>query len=105
MARSPGDRRGAPGVTLAIETGVALARLTTIGTGGPATEFARPGSLAELEEALAWAARRDQSVVTVGLGSNMLAADEGVDALVLRLEGDLATVELDGDVLRAGGGA
>ena len=31
-------------------------------------------------------------VVVVGLGSNVLAADEGVDALVLRLEGDLASV-------------
>ena len=26
----------------------------------------------------------------VGLGSNVLAADEGVDALVMRLEGELA---------------
>ncbi|MDX6503158.1 MAG: UDP-N-acetylmuramate dehydrogenase [Gaiellaceae bacterium] len=41
----------------------------------------------------------------VGLGSNLLVADEGVDALVLHLEGELAAVELDGDVLRAGGGA
>jgi UDP-N-acetylmuramate dehydrogenase len=88
-----------------IESGTPLARLTTIGTGGPATAFARPGSLAELEGALAWAAERGLGIVTVGLGSNMLAADEGVDALVLRLEGDLATVELDGHVLRAGGGA
>jgi UDP-N-acetylmuramate dehydrogenase len=105
MARGAGDRRGASGVTLAIEEGTRLARSTTIGTGGPVTGFARPGSLGELEEALAWAAERDLSIVTVGLGSNMLAADEGVDALVLRLEGDLATVELDGEVLRAGGGA
>ncbi len=88
-----------------IETGFPLARLTTIGTGGPAAALARPSSLAELEEALAWAAERGLGVVTVGLGSNLLAADEGVDALVLRLEGDLAAVEIDGELLRAGGGA
>ena len=88
-----------------IETGVPLARLTTIGTGGPAAALARPRSLAELEEALTWAAERDRPVVTVGLGSNLLAADEGVDALVLRLEGDLAAVEVDGELVRAGGGA
>jgi UDP-N-acetylmuramate dehydrogenase len=41
----------------------------------------------------------------VGLGSNLLVADEGVDALVLKLRGELAAVEVDGDVLRAGGGA
>ncbi len=50
-------------------------------------------------------ARRGSAIVTVGLGSNLLAADEGVDALVLRLEGDLAAVEVDGELLRAGGGA
>ena len=82
-----------------------LSKLTTIGTGGPTTAFARPESLAELEEALGWAAERDLAVVTVGLGSNLLAADAGVDALVVRLAGDLAAVEIDGDLLRAGGGA
>ena len=88
-----------------IEEGVALARLTTIGTGGPARAFAKPESLAELEEALAWAAERDLPVATVGLGSNMLAADEGVDALVLKLGGELASVRVEGEMLVAGGGA
>ncbi len=88
-----------------IEEGVALARLTTIGTGGPARAFARPASLAELEQALAWAAERDLPVATVGLGSNLLAADEGVEALVLRLAGELAAVRVDGETLAAGGGA
>jgi UDP-N-acetylmuramate dehydrogenase len=40
----------------------------------------------------------------IGLGSNLLAADDGVDALVLKLGGELAAVEADGDVLRVGGG-
>jgi UDP-N-acetylmuramate dehydrogenase len=88
-----------------IETGVPLARLTTIGTGGPAAAFARPTSVAELEEAIAWAGARGLAVRTVGLGSNLLAADEGVDALVLRLSGELAGVEIEGHLLRAGGGA
>ena len=88
-----------------IETGVPLSRSTTIGTGGPAAAFARPGSVAELEEAIAWAIERGLELRTVGLGSNLLAADVGVDALVLRLAGDLADVEVDGRLLRAGGGA
>src|SRR6187455_3087760 len=82
-----------------------LSRLTTIGAGGPAAAFAQPESLAELEEALRWATERDMPVVAVGLGSNLLAADAGIEALVVRLAGDLATVEIDGDLLRAGGGA
>jgi len=88
-----------------IEEGVELARHTTLGTGGPARAFAQPGSPAEVEELLRWAAERGLAVATVGLGSNLLAADAGVDALVLRLGGELAAVEIDGEVLRAGGGA
>jgi UDP-N-acetylmuramate dehydrogenase len=44
-------------------------------------------------------------VATVGLGSNLLVADEGVDALVLKLAGDVAAVAVGGQRIRAGGGA
>ena len=88
-----------------VQEGVPLARLTTIGTGGPARAFAKPTTLAELESSLAWAADRDSAVATVGLGSNVLAADAGVDALVLRLAGELAAVRIDDSSLSAGGGA
>jgi UDP-N-acetylmuramate dehydrogenase len=87
-----------------IEEGVELARFTTLGTGGPARAFARPESEQEVEELLRWAQERSLAVAVVGLGSNLLAADEGVDALVLRLGGELAAVEIDRDGLRAGGG-
>jgi UDP-N-acetylenolpyruvoylglucosamine reductase len=88
-----------------IEERVPLARYTTLGTGGPARAFARPETLEELDEALAWARERGLAVATVGLGSNLLVADEGVDALVLRLAGELAAVDVDGELLVAGGGA
>ena len=88
-----------------IEEGVALARFTTIGSGGPARAFAQPGLLDELAEALAWARDNDVSVATVGLGSNLLVADEGLDSLVLKLGGDLAAARTEGELLVAGGGA
>ena len=88
-----------------IEAGVPLARMTTVGIGGPARALARPETLQELENVLAWAAREALEVRPIGLGSNVLAADEGVDALVVRLEGTLAEVEVRGDLLAAGGGA
>ena len=88
-----------------IEEGVSLARLTTVGIGGPARHFARPATLSELEEALRWAAAEGLGVFTIGLGSNLLIADEGVEALVLRLEGELAKVGAEGELLVAGGGA
>ena len=58
------DRRGrrrarrtaaARGAHVKIEEGVELSRFTTLGAGGPAKAFARPESVEELEEALAWA--------------------------------------------------
>ncbi len=92
-------------MTVAIEHGFPLSRLTTIGTGGPARAFARPATEKELADALRYAAGEGLEAVVVGLGSNLLAADEGVDALVLKLEGELAEVEIEGETLRAGGGA
>jgi UDP-N-acetylenolpyruvoylglucosamine reductase len=88
-----------------IERDVPFSRLTTIGTGGPARAFARPRSVEELVEVLRFARAEALETIVVGLGSNMLAADEGVDALVLKLEGELAGVETGDGVMRAGGGA
>jgi UDP-N-acetylmuramate dehydrogenase len=90
---------------MTVEEGVQLSRFTTLGTGGQARAFARPESVAEVEELLRWAAERGLAVATVGLGSNLLAADDGVEALVLKLAGALAEVETEGELLRTGGGA
>jgi len=90
---------------LRLEENVSLARFTTLGTGGPARWLARPESLDELQELLRWAAREGVEVRTIGLGSNLLPADAGVDALVLKLGGDLAAAEARGNLLVAGGGA
>ncbi|HJR96145.1 MAG TPA: UDP-N-acetylmuramate dehydrogenase [Gaiellaceae bacterium] len=88
-----------------IEHGVPLAKLTTIGIGGPARALARPRTIAELIGALRFARDEGLDVLPVGLGSNLLVSDEGVDAVVLRLEGQLAAVELGGAAVRAGAGA
>lgn len=90
---------------MTIDEQVPLSRFTTLGTGGPARWFAKPSTLEELEEALAWAADQNAQVAVVGLGSNLLVADEGVDGLVLKLADDLASAETEGDLLTAGGGA
>jgi UDP-N-acetylenolpyruvoylglucosamine reductase len=89
----------------AIEDGVRLAKLTTIGTGGAARAFARPRTVPELVFALRHARDEGLDVIAIGLGSNVLAADEGVDALVVRLEGELASASVTDGVLVAGGGA
>ena len=88
-----------------LERGVPLSKLTTIGTGGPASTLARPRSLGELGEALRYAAAEELEIVVVGLGSNLLVADEGVEALVIHLEGELTAVDVRPSGLVAGGGA
>ncbi len=84
---------------------VPLARFTTIGTGGPARWLGQPTTLAELTELLGWAGGEGLAVEAIGLGSNVLVSDGGVDALVLRLGGELAAVTILGTTLTAGGGA
>jgi UDP-N-acetylenolpyruvoylglucosamine reductase len=88
-----------------LEERVALSRFTTLGTGGPARWFSRPETEDELAEVLRWAAEGDLAVAVVGLGSNLLVADEGVDGLVLKLTGELASAMTEGERLLAGGGA
>ena len=88
-----------------MEEGVALARYTTLGTGGEARAFARPESEPELVELFRWADDRSLGVAVVGLGSNLLVADAGVEALVLKLGGELAAVDVHEGGLRVGGGA
>ncbi len=88
-----------------IEELVPLSRFTTLGTGGPARAFARPETVEELEATLDHAGERGLALATIGLGSNLLVADEGFDGLVLKLGGALAAARVDGDLLVAGGGA
>ena len=88
-----------------VERDYPLARLTTVRAGGPAELFARPEGEARLVELLGWAAAEGLAVEVVGSGSNLLVADEGVRGLVLKLDGDLATVERQGERVICGGGA
>ncbi|MDQ2939853.1 MAG: UDP-N-acetylmuramate dehydrogenase [Actinomycetota bacterium] len=88
-----------------VERDYSLARLTTVRTGGPADFFARPSSDQELVELLAWAQQAGTEVGVVGSGSNLLVADEGFRGLAIKLDGELAEFERDGERLVAGGGA
>jgi UDP-N-acetylmuramate dehydrogenase len=88
-----------------IDEHVALSRFTTIGTGGTARAFARPRTVGELRGGLAWAREHELPVATIGLGSNLLVADDGFPGLVLKLDGDLAAVEVRDHLLVAGCGA
>ena len=90
----------------AVEADCPLARLTTIGTGGPARFLARPASAPELARSAGLGRPASGlDVAVIGLGSNLLVADEGYDGVALHLEGALAAIEIDGTSVRCGGGA
>jgi UDP-N-acetylenolpyruvoylglucosamine reductase len=93
------------GVPTGVQSGYPLARLTTVRTGGPAEFFARAGSEERLRELLAWAADAQLEVGVVGSGSNLLVADEGVRGLVIKLDAELARIDVEGTRVRCGGGA
>src|SRR6202008_3528040 len=102
--RRPGRAADPRGARMNVEEGIELARYTTLGTGGPARALARPASEREVEELLRCAGERSLAVAVVGLGSNLLVADDGVDALVLKLGGGLAAVGGGEGPLPGGGG-
>jgi len=64
---------------------VSLASRTTLGVGGPARWLVKARQEAEILDALDWAAARGVPVRVLGGGSNVVVADEGVEALVIQV--------------------
>jgi UDP-N-acetylenolpyruvoylglucosamine reductase len=81
-----------------------LARLTTVRTGGPADWFMRLEDEESLVAALRWAEAESLAVGVIGSGSNLLVADDGFHGLAIKLDGELAAIERDGDRVICGGG-
>jgi UDP-N-acetylmuramate dehydrogenase len=88
-----------------VKAGHPLARFTTVRTGGAADWFAHPRDVEGLVSVLRWADAEGLAVGVIGSGSNLLVADDGVRGLVLKLGGELATIEREGDRVFCGGGA
>jgi UDP-N-acetylmuramate dehydrogenase len=64
---------------------VPLAGYCTMGVGGPARFFVEAATEADVLEAVEWAQRHRVPLRVLGGGSNVVVADEGVDALVVRM--------------------
>jgi len=64
---------------------VSLASRTTLGVGGPARWLVKARQEAEILDALDWAAARGVPVRVLGGGSNVVVADEGLEALVIQV--------------------
>ena len=85
--------------------GEPLSHHTTWRIGGPARWYCRVRTEEGLSRVLAEAARQGWPLALLGMGSNILVADEGFPGAVLRLEGDFLRVSIEGERLTVGGGA
>ena len=78
---------------------VALAPHCTLGVGGPARFFLDLGDERPVRDALAWSRARGVPIRVLGGGSNLVVADAGVDALVVRIGmRGIATREVSGAI-------
>lgn len=78
---------------------------TTFKIGGPARRYCRVRTEEGLSQVLMSARDAGEPFAILGMGSNVLAADEGFPGWVVRLEGDFLRIEVAGERLVAGGGA
>ncbi|HVU75447.1 MAG TPA: UDP-N-acetylmuramate dehydrogenase [Candidatus Paceibacterota bacterium] len=76
-----------------VQENVPLAPLTTFGIGGNARYLVDVRSEGECKEAIQWASDKGLKFVVFSGGSNVLIPDGGLNALVIRLKGDLYGVE------------
>ena len=86
-----------------VRTDEPLARYSTYRIGGPATVLL-PAVNEDVGAALRMAAAAGVPWFAVGLGSNILLPDEGMDALVIRLGKGLDRLDRDGDRWTVGAG-
>jgi UDP-N-acetylmuramate dehydrogenase len=84
--------------------GLPLAPRTWLRVGGPAEVVFQPADAEDLAALLA-GRPRGVAVTPIGVASNLLVRDGGLDGVVVRFGGPLAEIEVEDDRLRVGAGA
>jgi UDP-N-acetylmuramate dehydrogenase len=83
---------------------VPLAPRTWLRAGGPAEVIFQPADADDLAQFLA-ARPAGVAVTPIGVASNLLVRDGGIEGVVVRFTGPLAAIAAEGDRLRVGAGA
>jgi len=78
---------------------------TTFAVGGPCDLMLWVSNRAALRQVLQISRSHSIPVTLLGKGSNVLVRDGGIDGVVIRLADDFATIEINENRIRAGGGA
>ena len=84
--------------------GAPLDRITWFGVGGPAEIMARPVDRDDLRALLA-GLPEEMGLTVLGVASNALVRDGGIEGLVLRLGRGFADIRIEGDTVVAGAAA
>lgn len=93
-----------PAVRGRLSAAAPLADITWFRVGGPAEAMFRP---ADRDDLIAFLKNKpaDVAVTVLGVGSNTLVRDGGIDGVVLRLGRGFVEIEVEGDEIVAGAGA
>ena len=84
--------------------GEPLAKHTHFGIGGEATVYLEISTVSELAALARFHKQWDVPVAVIGRGSNLLVSDRGFKGIGLRLVGELAKLEVDGNIVSVGAG-
>lgn len=95
--------RAMPQLRGTLRANVALAPLTWFKTGGPAQAVFEP---ADADDLAYFLQRLDPAipVLPLGLGSNLLVRDKGIEGVVILFGDAFSALNIDGDVVTAGAG-
>ena len=93
------------GLESIITENVPLAPLTWYKLGGPARWFVRPRNVEELQAASQRCEENGIPIYVLGLGANLLVADDGVDGAVFRLDQEhWRRVKFENNIVEVGAG-
>jgi len=93
-----------PNVRGTLEESVSLARFTWFKVGGPAEVLFRPAGRDDLVEFLR-GKPADVPITVIGMASNLLIRDGGVNGVVIRLGREFSGITVEGTEIVAGAGA
>lgn len=89
----------------AVRVGVPMSELTTFRIGGPAAVVVEPATADEAAQVLSACHAAGAEVRVMGLGSDLLVSDAGVDAVVVRLAQRFSNIKVQGTKLFVDAGA
>jgi len=77
---------------------------TSYGIGGPARAFIEPKTIKDLQIVKSFAEKHQETVISIGSGSNLLVSDEGINCLVVSIGKSFKKILFEGNICYAGAG-